>query len=153
MRRSFSTVGLSLLTRVPSLALWAVALLAISRAPLLAQVPDAAAEAGFQHFYNLEYDDALAVFRAEAASNPNSPEALNHIAQTILYREMFRTGTLETQMVTGNNPFLRRSEMKISKADEQELLDSLARAISLAEARLQTNPNDTAALYAQGVSY
>jgi tetratricopeptide (TPR) repeat protein len=112
-----------------------------------------ATDAGFQHFYNLEYDDALAIFRANAAKNPNSPEALNHIAQTILYREMFRTGTLETQMVTGNNPFLRRAEMKISGADEKEFLDSLSRAISLSEARLQQNPNDTGALYAQGVSY
>jgi tetratricopeptide (TPR) repeat protein len=133
--------------------MWFTALLAFAPAPLLAQAPDASVDAGFQHFYNLEYDDALAIFRAEAAKNPNSPEPLNHIAQTILYREMFRTGTLETQMVTGNNPFLRRPEMKISKADEQELLDSLSRAIMLSEARLQKNPNDTAALYAQGVSY
>ena len=119
----------------------------------IAQAPDSSVDAGFQHFYNLEYDQALAVFRAEAAKNPNSPEALNHIAQTILYREMFRTGTLETQMVSGNNPFLRRSEMKISKTDEQEMLDSLSRAIALSEARLQANSGDTAALYAQGVSY
>ena len=121
--------------------------------PAIAPAQESSVDAGFQHFYNLEYDEALAIFRANAAKNPNSPEALNHIAQTILYREMFRTGTLETQMVTGNNPFLRRSEMKISAADEKEFLDSLSRAISLSEARLQQNPNDVDALYAEGVSY
>jgi len=114
---------------------------------------DISVDAGFQHFYNLEYDEALAIFRANAAANPNSPEAFNHIAQTILYREMFRTGTLETQMVTGNNPFLRRAEMKISAADDKEFLDSLGRAISLAEARLQQTADDVNALYAMGVSY
>ena len=112
-----------------------------------------AVDPGYQHFYNLEYDDALAIFRADAAKNPNSAEALNHIAQTILYRQMFRAGTLESQMVTGNNPFLRRAEMKISAADEKEFLDSLDHALALSEARLQKNPDDVPALYAQGVSY
>jgi tetratricopeptide (TPR) repeat protein len=121
--------------------------------PALAAAQDSSVDAGFQHFYNLEYDEALANFRADAAKNPNSPEAYNHIAQTILYREMFRTGTLETQMVTGNNPFLRRAEMKISAADDREFLDALSRAISLSEARLQQKPDDASALYAQGVSY
>jgi len=121
--------------------------------PTMAAAQDSSVDAGFQHFYNLEYDEALANFRADAAKNPNSPEALNHVAQTILYREMFRTGTLETQMVTGNNPFLRRAEMKIGAADDKEFLDSLSRAISLSEARLQQSPDDVNALYAQGVSY
>jgi tetratricopeptide (TPR) repeat protein len=119
----------------------------------VAPAQDVSVDAGFQHFYNLEYDEALAIFHANAAKNPNSPEALNHVAQTILYREMFRTGALETQMVTGNNPFLRRAEMKIAPADEKEFLDSLSRAISISEVRLQQNPGDVDALYAQGVSY
>jgi tetratricopeptide (TPR) repeat protein len=130
---------------------WLIAGLLLLAAIGMAQ--DTSVEAGFQHFYNLEYDEALAIFRANAVRTPNSPDALNHIAQTILYREMFRTGALETQMVTGNNPFLRRSEMKISASDEKEFLDSLSRAIALSESRLQQNPNDVAALYAQGVSY
>ena len=116
--------------------------------------PDLSArDPGYQHFYNLEYDDALAIFRADVAKNPNSAEALNHVAQTILYRQMFRAGTLESQMVTGNNPFLRRAEMKISATDENEFLDSLDHAIALSEARLQKNPDDVGALYAQGVGY
>ena len=94
--------------------------------PSVAAAEETSVEAGYQHFYNLEYDQALTIFRANAIKNPNSPEALNHVAQTILYREMFRTGALETQMVTGNNPFLRRAEMKISAADEKEFLDSRA---------------------------
>jgi tetratricopeptide (TPR) repeat protein len=122
--------------------------------PFAASAQDlSAAEPGYQHFYNLEYDDALAIFRADAAKDPNSPEALNHVAQAILYRQMFRAGTLESQMVTGNNPFLRRAEMKIGAADEKEFLDSLDRAMALSEARLKDHPDDVAALYAQGVSY
>ncbi|MDP9113835.1 MAG: hypothetical protein M3O20_09145, partial [Acidobacteriota bacterium] len=68
----------------------------------------AQADAGYQHFYNLEFPEALAAFRAEAAANPGSPDAYNHVAHAILYREMFRSGALESELVTGSNPFLRR---------------------------------------------
>src|SRR5512147_1406640 len=81
---------------------------------------DPLAAPGFQHFYNLEYDEALAYFRAEAARNPDSPDVYNHIAQTILYREMFRSGALESELVTGSNPFLRRAGLNPSAADVKE---------------------------------
>src|SRR5260370_21044533 len=86
-----------------------VARLILMPAPAAAQDP--LAEPGFVHFYNLEFDDALAAFHAEAAHLPDSADVYNHIAQTILYREMFRSGALESQLVTGTNPFLRRAKM------------------------------------------
>lgn len=140
--------------RSPSLACWRVALAA---AIALLTAPDltgqSVAAAGFDHFYNLEYEEALAAFRAEVAGNPTSADARNHVAQTILYREMFRTGALESQLVTGNNPFLRRSEMKVSAEDQKDFFDFIQRAMELAQARLQSDPNDTGALYSLGVSH
>ncbi|HEV2201648.1 MAG TPA: hypothetical protein VGR73_17645 [Bryobacteraceae bacterium] len=147
MHRNLAFLIPALVALVPASAL------AQSAAGQDATAQDASAAAGFDHFYNLEYDRALENFHAEAAANPNSPEPYNHIAQTILYREMYRNGALETQMVTGNNPFLRRAEMKIAPADDKEFLDSLSKAIALAEARLQQAPDDVNALYALGVSY
>lgn len=125
--------------------------LLLLRAVVLAQDP--LATPGFEHFYNLEYTEALAAFRAEAAQHPDSPDAYNHIAQTILYREMFRSGALESELVSGGNPFLRREGLKPSAADDQEFRDAIQRALGLVDARLKANPNDVQALYAQGVSY
>jgi hypothetical protein len=121
--------------------------------PVLLPAQDPLAAPGFEYFYNLQYPEALAAFRAEAVQNPQSPDVHNHIAQTILYREMFRFGALESELVSGSNPFLRREGLTPSKADEQEFQDSIGRAMALAEARLKVNPNDVGALYAQGVSY
>ena len=121
--------------------------------PGLAPAQDPLAAPGYEYFYNLDYPQALAAFRAEAAQHPDSPDAQNHIAQTILYREMFRSGALESELVTGGNPFLRREALNPSKADEKEFQDSIQRALSLADARLKSNPNDVPALYAQGVTY
>ncbi len=66
---------------------------------------------------------------------------------------MFRSGALESELVTGSNPFLRREGLNPSKQDDQEFQDSINRALALCDARLQANPNDVQALYAQGVSY
>ena len=117
------------------------------------QPPDPLADPGFQHFYNLEYDEALAAFHAEAARDPSSPDAWNHIAQTILFRQMYRAGSLETDLIGAANSFLRRPKMYLSASDQQQFSLAVNRAISLASAQLRQNPNHLAALYSIGVSY
>ena len=119
----------------------------------LASAQDRSLGPGFEHFYNLEYPEALAEFRAESAHQPNDPQPYNHIAQAILYREMFRTGALESEMVTGANAFLRREKLNPSPQNEKEFSDSISRVLSLTDAQLTKNPNDVQALYAKGVAY
>lgn len=122
-------------------------------APIVACAQDRSLGPGFEHFYNLEYPEALEQFHGDAAREPNSPDVYNHIAQAILYREMFRTGALESEMVTGANAFLRREKMNPSAQDEKDFNGSINRALALAEAQLTKNPNDVRALYAKGVSF
>ena len=108
---------------------------------------------GFDHFYNLEYDQALAEFEKAAQQEPNAIGPHNHIAQTLLYREMYRNGALETQLVSGNNPFLRQKKLNPSPQVEKQFSDEIQKAIDLAYARLARNANDTGALYARGVAF
>jgi len=108
---------------------------------------------GFEHFYNLEYDQAVTAFEKAIAENPNSPDLHNHLAQTLVFREMFRNGALESELVNGNNSFLRRAKLNPSPETEKRFLDEVAKGISLSEARLKANPKDTAAMYAQGIAY
>lgn len=107
---------------------------------------------GFIHFYNLEYDEALAVFVTQAEQNPSSPDVYNHIAQTILYREMYRAGMLSSDFF-GGTKFIHQPKLPLKEADEQKFHDSLNHAMSLCQERLAANPDDTAALYSLGVSY
>ena len=123
---------------------------AMLAAPLAAQD---FVERGFDHFYNLEYDEALADFRQAAAQHPDVPDLHNHVAQTLVFREMFRDGALESELVSGNNSFLRRPKLNPTAEVEREFLGELGKAMSLSEARLKKNANDTGALYALGISY
>jgi tetratricopeptide (TPR) repeat protein len=112
-----------------------------------------AVDEGFTHFYNLEYDEAIASFEKAIAQNPNVPDYHNHLAQSLIFREMFRDGALESELVSGNNSFLRRPKLNPTPEVERRILDEIAKSMSLCDARLKQNPNDTAAMYALGIAY
>src|SRR5260221_8054301 len=125
----------------------------IGAVALCLRAQDAATDRGFAHFYNLEYDQAMAEFEKAIAQNPQSPDPHNHVAQTIVFREMYRNGALESELVSGTNPFLRRQNLDVSPADHQRFHKEIETAMQLAQDRLTRDPNDTKALYALGVSY
>src|ERR1700758_2942175 len=68
---------------------------------------------GFDHFYNLEYEESIAAFERAEAENPTSPLPQDGIAQAVLYREMFRNGALESELIDGTDSFLRRPKMEV----------------------------------------
>jgi tetratricopeptide (TPR) repeat protein len=110
-------------------------------------------ERGYEHFYNLEYDQALALFEQAAEERPDTPELHNHIAQTLLFREMYRVGALESELVSGNDAFLRRPKLAPSEEMESRFHAEIGSAMQLAQARLEKNPQDIGALFALGISY
>src|SRR5512143_151370 len=104
---------------------------------LMLLVPLSAADVKFSgglgHFYNLEYQEAIADFRKDIVSNPDVAANYNHLAMAILYREMFRSGALESELVSGRNPFLRRAKMNPSAEDQRHFDESIAKAIELSD--------------------
>jgi len=107
----------------------------------------------YDHFYNLEYRQALDDFDKAIALDPNNPDLHNHAAETIVFREMFRDGALESQLVTGNNALLRRAKLNPTPETRKQFLGEIQKALDLEQARLRKNPNDTGALYAMGITY
>ncbi len=129
---------------------WLALLLALT-APLLAQ--ETLVEQGFDHFYNLDYDRAIGAVERAIAEHPNVPDMHNHLAEAIVFQEMYRNGALESELVSGTNSFLRRPKLNPSPETERRFLAEVSKAMALAQARLEKNPTDTAALYALGISY
>jgi len=119
--------------------------------PLWAENP--LVEQGYDHFYNLEYPECIADFQQAIAQNPSDSSLHNHLAQAIVFREMFRDGALESELVSGNNSFLRRPKLNPAPETEKWFLGELAKAMDLAQARLKARPDDIAALYDLGISY
>jgi len=114
---------------------------------------DSALSQGYDHFYNLEYDQAIAAFTVETEEHPDDPNAWNHLAHATLFRAMYRGGALESELVTGSNPFLRRQKVKTTPAEDQQFYDALDKALDLAHSHLSENQDDPRALDALGVSH
>ncbi|MBV9303702.1 MAG: tetratricopeptide repeat protein [Acidobacteriaceae bacterium] len=108
---------------------------------------------GFVHFYNIEYDEAVAYFEQELKTHSNDPDAYNHLAQSLLYREMLRNGALESQLVSSTNAFLQRPKMALSAEDKARFSDCINRSLDLSHEALAKNPRDIHALYALGVAH
>lgn len=111
------------------------------------------ADQGLDHFYNLEYDKAIALFRRDIELYPNSPTGHNRIAQAIEFRELFRVGALESELVSGNNSFLRRPKVNTTPETEKEFFYHIDKSMELTQAALQKNPDDVKALYSRGVAF
>jgi tetratricopeptide (TPR) repeat protein len=112
-----------------------------------------AMEPGFSAFYNNEYDQAIIHFEEQVKRTPTDPGAYNHLAQALLYRELYRNGALESQLVSGSNPFLRRDKMQIAPGRKQQLMRTLDKGENLAEIKTEKNSRDAMAWYDLGVAH
>ena len=126
-------------------------LILVCALPAAAQEP--LVERGYLHFYNLEYDESIASFEEAARLHPEQPDLHNHIAEALVFREMYRDGALESELVSGNNSFLRRPKMNPTPAVRERFLSEVRKAMDLAQTRIAKNPRDAAALYSMGISY
>ena len=116
------------------------------------RTPDPLLERGFDHFYNLEYTEAMAIFAKAIELAPDDPYRHNALAEAVLFRMMYRSGALESQMVTGGNPFLRLPKMEATPEEERLFSTSIQKVLDLTGRTLAKNPNDIKAMYAQGVA-
>jgi tetratricopeptide (TPR) repeat protein len=109
--------------------------------------------AGNEAFYNLDYDQAIAAYEKAMAASPNNPAYHNFVAQSLLYREMFRDGALESELVSGNNSFLRRPKMEPPADVEKRFFAEIDRSMQICQARITKNPRDTVALHTLSVAF
>ena len=108
---------------------------------------------GNEAFYNLDYDQSIAAYEKALAASPDDPILHNHLAHALLYRELFRDGALESELVSGNNSFIRRPKPDAPADVEKRFFAEIDRAMQLSQARIAKNPRDTVALHALSVSF
>ena len=107
---------------------------------------------GFEEFYNLEYDKSLKEFETVLQAHPDDPFAVNHVLSAMIFKELYRIGALDTEAYATDN-FINKKYLQPLDLKVHDQVNQLsAQAIQLSDARLNTNPNDTNALYARGVA-
>jgi hypothetical protein len=113
--------------------------------------PDPLNSSAFEHFYNLEFDRSVDEFQKVFARHPDDAFAVNHLLTSVLFRELYRMGALNSAEYTSNNFITAPHRTADSKAKDQ-IKNLINRALWLEQKRLQTNPKDVDGLYARGVT-
>src|SRR5579871_774608 len=68
-------------------------------------------DSGFDHFYNLEYDQSIADFREAARVDPDSPEAWNHLSQGLFYAALFDGGLMGSDLIKSNDTMMKTPKL------------------------------------------
>jgi tetratricopeptide (TPR) repeat protein len=108
-------------------------------------------KSGIEHLYNLEHDQAIADFERAVKEHPDDPFAINHLAQAVLLKELYRLNALDTTLYADNG-FLTGKPLPGDARVKAELFQLLDRSIQLCEARIRRNNADVDAYYARGVA-
>jgi predicted Zn-dependent protease len=123
----------------------------------LALVPGAAEvdylAKGNDHYFNLEYDEAIEAYKQLLKQRPDDPHVYNHLATSVLYKELHRLGLLETSAFKGDNDFLKREKPDPDPKLKDLFLEYLRAGRALAEERLEKSPKDIQAMLALSQGY
>ena len=112
---------------------------------------EALTQSGFNHFYCLEYDQAIADFQKALEARPDEPKALNHLLEAKLFQQLYKYNALDTRLYTKQR-FLTSKQVPIDPEVKKQLLELADRAKAASEKRLKADPKDVQALYTRGVT-
>ena len=113
---------------------------------------DPATRKGFEDFYNLEYDKSIKEFETVMQAHPDDPFVVNHVLSAVIFKELYKIGALDSEAYATES-FLNKKYLQPLDPKVHDRVNQLStHAIELCDARLNTNPNDTNALYARGIA-
>lgn len=112
---------------------------------------DALTQSGFEHFYSLEYDQAIRNFQKALEARPDEPKAINHLLEARLFQQLYKYNALDTRLYTKQR-FLTSKQVPIEPAVRKQLAELTEQAMAASEKRLRSDPRDVQALYSRGVT-
>ncbi len=109
-------------------------------------------DAGFHLLYELKPAEARAQFEAWQTSHPEDPLGSASEAAAYLFEKCYRQGVLTSEFFLDNKRFLGKIPLKPDPQLRAAFFAADKKAQDLAQLRLQTNPEDTNALFAMTLS-
>jgi tetratricopeptide (TPR) repeat protein len=112
---------------------------------------DALVDAALDHFYNMDYDRSIQEFERVLERRPSDPSAANHLLTTVLMRELYKMGAMNTGEYA-NDSFVGEAHRAADPKVKERIKQLVDRAEIVEEQQLKANPNNVDALYARGVT-
>ncbi|MFZ1941228.1 MAG: hypothetical protein WBA18_22660 [Terracidiphilus sp.] len=110
---------------------------------------DPQVRAAYNHFYNLDFTDAVAEFQQFHAAHPGDPQATAYLLDATIFQELYRLDLLDTTFYA-NDGFLTGRHATDEDPKKRDQIIALAEeAVHEADWRLSQNPNDVDALFSR----
>lgn len=104
----------------------------------------------YDHFYNLDYPGAVALFERFHEQHPRDPQATALLLNAVIFQELYRLDLLDTTFYA-NDGFLSGKHATEEDPKMRDRIFALAdEAVSEADWRVSQNADDVDALYARG---
>lgn len=107
--------------------------------------------AAFEHFYDMDYERSIQEFTQIMDRHPDDADAINHLLNAILFRELYRIGALSSGEYA-NDSFIDTHHRPADPHVCDQIKSLVAKASAIEEKRLQADSKDAGALYARGVT-
>jgi len=104
----------------------------------------------FQHFYNLDFPEAVGRFERYHAEHPGDPQATAYLLEAVLFQELYRQDLLDTTFYANDGFLTGRHATSEDPQARDRILGLADEAVREADWRLSKNPNDVDALFARG---
>jgi tetratricopeptide (TPR) repeat protein len=107
--------------------------------------------AAFENFYDMDYARSIQEFTEILQRHPDDPDAVNHLLNATLFRELYRIGALNAGEYA-NDSFVNAHHHPADPHVGAQIKALVQKALALEEKLLEANSKDVGALYARGVT-
>jgi tetratricopeptide (TPR) repeat protein len=111
---------------------------------------DPAVREGYERFYILDYEGALARFEPVLKAHPNEPIAYGYVLMTTVFRELYHQDLLDTTYYAHDNFLTSKRSVPVPDATRQRIESLTDAGIKLCDDRIKANSQDKNAFFARG---
>ncbi len=106
--------------------------------------------AGYEHFYNLDYDGALHLFEEVSKSHPQEVMAWDYMLMATIFRELYHQDLLDTTYYAHDSFLSTKRDVQVPAAVRAQIEGLTAKVISMCDQKIRQNPGDKNAYFARG---
>jgi tetratricopeptide (TPR) repeat protein len=105
---------------------------------------------GYQHFYVLDYEGALARFEIVLGSHQQDPMASNYVLMATVFRELYHQDLLDTTYYAHDSFLTSKRNVPVPQATRDRIETLTNTVLSLCDQRIKANGADKDAWFARG---
>jgi len=104
---------------------------------------------GYEHFYSLDFDNAIKIFNQVAQQHPQDPMAWDYILMATVFHELYHQDLLDTTYYAHDSFLNNKRDVPVPEATRRQIEDLTNKIVTMCDANIAANPNDKNSYFAR----